>query len=219
SAKRMLEAAAKIQLSDPWKNFPAAHKQWQDWWRDKEKAKGQTPSLMFLWYLICLERNTLNSIVSPLGGTHHLKMVFRGTTEEILDIYCAQLKYQETESGATELLSSSEVIMNERFPVFSHWMHRILSKSLSGINVGNYKQLSLLIAAATELDYQPENLSAAQWNVIGQFIRSPRIASKQILGNYDAYPEPKGRWNGERGQKKQCDKAVQIFAKILEISA
>jgi Protein of unknown function DUF262 len=217
SSRRMLEAAGKIGLSNPWDIYTEAKEEWYNWWSGREKAKGQTPSLMFLWYLICLERNSLNNILSMPGGTQHLGIVFRGTTEEVLDIYCAQLKYQETQLGNTSLLSSSNVVFNDYFPSFARWIHSILTMGLSGISVDTYKQLALLIAGANELKSKPENLSNTQWNVIGKFIREPRKASRDILGNNDAYPEPKGRWTGQKGQREQCDKAIDIFRKILEL--
>lgn len=169
---------------------------------------------MFLWYLICLERNRLHNILSLPGGTHLLGMSFRGTTEEVLDIYCAQLKYQETQPSNGILLSSFDVISKEYFPNFAHWMHSILTRGLSGISVDTYKQLALLIASATELESNPEDLSDIQWNVIGQFIREPRKASKDILGDNNAYPESKGRWGGQKGQREQCEKTIEIFRTI-----
>ncbi|MGA9377447.1 MAG: DUF262 domain-containing protein, partial [Phormidium sp.] len=95
SAERMINAAKKRGLSNPWNSNLEAKELWYDWWKGKEKAKGQTPSLMFLWYLICLDRDKLDSMLKN-GITTHLQISFRGTIEEALDIYCAQLKYQES---------------------------------------------------------------------------------------------------------------------------
>jgi Protein of unknown function DUF262 len=216
SAKRVKNSAAEREMKYPWSTNALAEKEWYDWWDGREKAKGQTPSLMFLWYLICLERNHLNSILTTPGGTHHLGIVFRGTTEEALDIYCAQLKYQESESNSEKLVKSFDSIFEDYFVKFASWMHRILSRSLPGASVDTYKQLALFIAGAVELEVSPNNLSNSQWSSIGNFIRRPRQAGREILGNNDAYPEPKGRWGGQRGQKLQCDKAIEIVKKILE---
>ena len=102
---------------------------------------------------------------------------------------------------------------------FANWIHSILYKNLPGVSVSNYKQLSLLIACATELGREPESFNDEQWNLIGNFIREPRKASRDILGSDDAYPEPKGRWNGPKGQKKQCDKTIDIVKRIIEVNA
>lgn len=218
SAKRMIKAAQDREIEHPWEDskFKRAKQEWYDWWGGKEKAKGQTPSLMFLWYLICLERNKLNDILSLPGGTNHLNIVFRGTTEEALDIYCAQLKHQDSDSESRSLVTSLEEIYNNYFPQFTEWMYWILSRGLSGISVDKYKQLALFIAGCVQLEVSPDDLSNSQWNLIGEFVRSPRQAGRNILDNDDAYPEPKGRWNGQKGQKLQCDKAVEIVKKIIE---
>lgn len=214
----MKNAAIAQGLSSPWDNYPQAKEDWEEWWKGRERAKGQTPSLMFLWYLICLERRHLNDILVVPGGTNHLSIVFRGTTEEALDIYCAQLQYQESQKNSLALVLDLATISNQYFPKFAQWMETILSKGLSGISVDTYKQLALFIAGAVETNVVPEDLSNVQWNSIGNFIRRPRQTSRDLLGNSDAYPEPKGRWTGQRGQKQQCDKAVEIVKKILELT-
>lgn len=218
SSKRMKDAATDQGLISPWDNHFQAKEEWEEWWKGREKAKGQTPSLMFLWYLICLERRHLNDMLILPGGTNHLSIVFRGTTEEALDIYCAQLQYQESQNNGLALVSNLEKISKHYFSKFAQWMDNILSKGLSGISVDTYKQLALFIAGAVETEVLPDNLSNRQWNSIGNFIRRPRQTSRDLLGNSDAYPEPKGRWTGQRGQKQQCDKAVKIVKKILELT-
>ena len=97
SSIRMIESAKKIGIDNPWNQVPAAKKEWNAWWKDKAKANGQTPSLMFLWYLICRERHSLDDMCKDPKQTMHLNIICRGTTEEVLDIYCAQLKFQENE--------------------------------------------------------------------------------------------------------------------------
>ena len=94
ASQRMLELAQNKGLSNPWDKYPDARDMWYQWWEGKEKAKGQTPSLMFLWYLVCLERLSLDNL---LKRGSHLKLPFGGQTENALDIYCNQLQYQEFE--------------------------------------------------------------------------------------------------------------------------
>lgn len=217
SSKRMIEAADKRKLSNPWLDFPEAQETWYDWWSGRAQAKGQTPSLMFLWYLICLERKKLDNLLKTPGGNQHLGIVFRGTTEEVLDIYCAQLKDQESPpENNNEFVSNLKVISQEYFPPFAEWVKEILSHGLTGISVDTYKQLALFIAGAVELKVAPKNLSSNQWVLIGNFLRRPRQASKDILKVDDGYPEPKGRWLGKRGQNEQCKKVVEIVKAIIE---
>ncbi|NEO93609.1 MAG: DUF262 domain-containing protein [Moorea sp. SIO3G5] len=212
-SQRMLELAEKKGLSHPWNKFPEARDLWYQWWQGKDKAKGQTPSLMFLWYLICLEREKLDEL---LKRPEHLKMSFNGSTDNALDIYCSQLQYQESSKNQrSKLISNCEVITEDYFPLFVKWMHLILSQKIPGISVEKYKQLALFIAGSAELKISPEQVSDTQWNQAGEFIRSPRKKGKEILNEEDGYPEPKGRWNGEKAQKKQCDQAVEIVRLIF----
>ena len=221
SSVRMLESAKKIGLDNPWERIPAAKKEWYGWWKDKAKANGQTPSLMFLWYLICRERHSLNDMCNHPVRTMHLALTCRGTSEEVLDIYCAQLKAQEDKEEPAPRIFLLAENFDDYFLPFAKWIHSILHKNLPGVSVSNYKQLALLIACCTELDREPESFNDKQWNLIGNFIRQPRKASRDILGSGDddAYPEPKGRWNGPKGQKKQCDKTIDIVQRIIEVNA
>jgi hypothetical protein len=102
SAKRMIESASRKGVDNPWARNPKACHHWKRWWAEKALAKGQTPSEMFLWYLVLRYRDSLNRLLSSPNLMKHLPVSFRGTTEEALDIYCAQLQY-------TDLNGSSEV--------------------------------------------------------------------------------------------------------------
>ena len=213
-SQRMLELAQSKGLSNPWDSNIEARNMWYQWWEGKEKVKGQTPSLMFLWYLVCLDRENFNNF---LKRPHHLKMAFGGLTENALDLYCHQLKYQEIEQkDQPKVISDLELISQRYFNGFAEWMEVILSRGMSGVSVDKYKQLALFIAGAVELSISPSNVSHKQWDLISEFIRKPRQTGKKILAFDDGYPEPKGIWNGNRGQKEQCDKAVEIARSILK---
>lgn len=213
SSQRMLELGIRLGLSNPWDSYPDARDMWYDWWEGTEQAKGQTPSLMFLWYLVCLDRNKLDNLL--MRNHTHLDIHFGGSVENALDIYCAQLKYQDERKDSQNILSSLETISGDYFKNFACWMESILSAKLPSIGANKYKQLALFIASAVELNILPENLSNEQWTLIGEFIRSPRKTSQKILAD-DKYPEPKGSWRGRRGQKQQCDSAVEIAQTILK---
>ncbi|NEP84001.1 MAG: hypothetical protein F6K39_41305 [Okeania sp. SIO3B3] len=94
-------------------------------------------------------------------------------------------------------------------------MNMILTEKSQGISVDKYKQLVLFIAGAVELGIYPEELSEEQWDLTSKFIRSSRKTGKELLGD-DRYPESKGRWNGVKGQKQQCDAAVEIVRNIFQ---
>jgi hypothetical protein len=141
---------------------------------------------------------------------------FGGQTENALDIYCNQLQYQELEGKSqSQIIASFDRITGDYFQSFAIWINIILSRTISGIGVDKYKQIALFIAGAVELNINPQNVSDKQWALIGDFIRKPRYTGKTMLG-YDGYPEAKGIWGGGRGQKKQCDAAVEISRLILK---
>lgn len=213
-SQRMLELAQKQGLSNPWDNYPDARDMWYQWWEGKDKAKGQTPSLMFLWYLVCLDRLLLDNL---LKRSSHLKLLFGGQTENALDIYCNQLQYQELAEKSPHkiIIATLDQITGYYFQSFATWIDIILSRGISGIGVDKYKQIALFIAGAVELKINPQNVSNKQWVLIGEFIRKPRNTGKKMLA-YDGYPEAKGVWGGGRGQKKQCDAAVEISRLILK---
>ena len=56
AANRMIQAVAEKDVENPWKKYPDAWELWKDWWEGKDRAKGQTPSAMVLWYLAFLHR-------------------------------------------------------------------------------------------------------------------------------------------------------------------
>jgi hypothetical protein len=214
ASQRMLELAQNKGLSNPWDKYPDARDMWYQWWEGKEKAKGQTPSLMFLWYLVCLERLSLDNL---LKRGSHLKLPFGGQTENALDIYCNQLQYQEFEGKSqTNIIANLDLITGDYFQKFADWMEIILSRTMAGVGVDKYKQIALFIAGAVELNISPLKVSDEQWNLINNFIRKPRETGKKILA-YDGYPEAKGSWGGKRGQKEQCDAAAEIARTILKL--
>ena len=191
--------------NNPWRKDEKSWEIWKEWWDGKTYAKGQTPSEMFLWYLICKNRHLLNSL---LENTKHLNLSFRGSTEEALDIFCAQLKYDEDHSN-NAIFGNLDI--EKDFIDFANTIKIILSYGLTGISVDKYKQIALFIAAIIENNINLKNISEEAWEKFGKFIRSPRQAGNEWGG----YPEPKGRWGGEKGQIGQCNKSIEIVAKIV----
>ncbi|MCC5606712.1 DUF262 domain-containing protein [Nostoc sp. CHAB 5834] len=215
SANRMIESAAKKGVDDVWAKNIEASNSWRDWWEGKALAKGQTPSEMFLWYLILVHREGLNSLLLNASSMKHLPVSFRGTTEEALDIYCAQLQYTDLHGG-TDVFPTCGRGMEEDFDHFAKWIGFILNYGLAGISVDKYKQTALMIAAAVELKVPLDKLSDDAWDAIAQFLKAPRTAGEQWLKDLGGYPEQKGRWGGRKGQKAQCDMAVTLLSRIIE---
>lgn len=211
SAVRVIGRMAQFELHNPWSRDQIACELWESWWAEKDKTKGQTPSHMFLWYLVTISRVNLDKILS---NASYLKITFRGTIDEALDIYCAQQLHQEEDKASPRLLPSWDVIYADLFDSFSSWIKTILGNKLPSVSVEKYRQIALFIAAATELGIKPGDISDAQWGLVGNFIRNPRDTGKSLLGE-GVYPEPKGRWTGQKGQRAQCDKAIEAVKVIV----
>jgi hypothetical protein len=146
----MIEAAAAKEVGNPWDSYPQGYQAWKEWWAGKALARGQTPSEMFLWYLVMRYRNDLDNLLSNPSMMKHLPLSFRGTTEEALDIYCAQLRYTDVQGGS-QIFPTNGKGLEKEFSYFGKWIDKILSSGLPGISVDKYKQTALLIGANVEI--------------------------------------------------------------------
>ena len=215
SAKRMIEAARQKGVDNPWEQYSETWQLWKDWWEGKDRAKGQTPSAMVLWYLVFMHREKLDNLLSSPNLMKHLPLTFHGSTEGALDIYCAQLQYTDTQGG-TPVFPTYGNGLEEEFQGFVSWIDAILRRGLAGVSVDKYKQMALLIGAAVELQIDPDKLSFDAWDAIAGFIQTPRKAGERWLTEKGGYPESRGRWKGDRGQKAQCDMAKRLLARIVD---
>ena len=215
SAKRMIQAAKRKGVDNPWEQYPEAWQHWIEWWEGKAQAKGQTPSAMFLWYLVFSHRKELDDLTANPSVMRHLGMTFNGSTEQALDTYCAQLQFTDTE-GQIPIFSTYGHGLEEGFQNFVAWIEVILSREMPGVSVDKYKQMALLIGAMVELELNPNQLNDDVWDALREFIQTPRQAGAKWLLKEGGYPEPRGRWKGNRGQKAQCDMAMNLLSKIME---
>ena len=210
----MIEAASSRGVENPWAENPEGYNIWKDWWDGKALARGQTPSEMFPWYLVMRHRSDLDNLLLNPSMMKHLPLSFRGTTEEALDIYCAQLRYTDI-SGGTQIFPTVNHGLEKEFNHFATWIHTLLNYGLPGISVDKYKQTDLLVGAAVDCNLDSKTLNPATWDAISEFIRTPRKSGEKWLKNEGGYPEQKGRWSGTKGQKAQCDAAKNLLSKII----
>jgi len=215
SAERMMRAAREKGVDNPWKRYPKTWELWKDWWEGKDRAKGQTPSAMVLWYLVFMHREKLDNLLSSPNLMKHLPLAFHGSTEEALDIYCAQLQFTDTQGGPPVFPVYGNGLEDD-FHSFVQWIDVILRRGLTGVSVDKYKQMALLIGAAVELKIDSDDLSFNAWDAIAGFIQAPRKAGEKWLRQKGGYPESRGRWKGDRGQKAQCDMAKRLLQKIVD---
>ena len=151
SANRMIEAARNKGVENPWEQYPNAWRYWIEWWDGKAQANGQTPSAMFLWYLVFTYRGQLDSLVCAPNTMKHLAMTFNGSTEQALDTYCAQLQFTDTKNGVPVFPTYGHGLEQD-FEDYVKWIEVILGRAMSGVSVDKYKPIALLIGAAVELN-------------------------------------------------------------------
>ncbi|WP_374488077.1 DUF262 domain-containing protein [Zoogloea sp.] len=212
AGERMLNSAANRGIPNPWRDHKQAYDLWCSWWEGKIKSRGQVPSEMYLWYLVSRNCETLNNLTSTPSQMKHLPIAFRGSTEEALDIYCAQLRWSD-EHGGPVVFPTGDALQEE-FNFFAHGMQQILGSGLTGISVDKYKQIAFLIAGAAHQKLDFKKVSDDAWDAFGEFIRTPRQSGKKWLAT--GYPEQKGRWSGESGQYSQCKRASELIAAIIK---
>jgi hypothetical protein len=88
------------------------------------------------------------------------------------------------------------------------------NQCVSQVNVSKYRSVALLIHGMDmQFGGDPSNLSDSQWGELGKFISATRNSA---IGLNVDFPEPKGRWNGDRGQRAQLDAFDKVAAAIKQ---
>lgn len=207
-AQRFIKAAEKYNLCFPWKN--EILKYWKDWWEEKEIAKGQAPSEMFLWSIVSANIHQVSSLIEDKNALSNLKYHFGDAISEVLDICCAQFQYQD-EHNFVHLMSLDE--LKERFfPYFENFIDELLSRQSPNIQIPKHRIIASVIGACYALDIQLDNLNSQQWTDIVEFIRRP----KEIAQIFEiSFPQSKGRWEGKAGHKTQFLAIHSVIKKII----
>ena len=208
-AQRMIE-----NLGYPWPWTPDVERaaQWKEWWEDSKAAVGQTASEMFLWYLIGRHRDRVVDLLGDQKAIAELKLHFRGNTDEVLDIFCAQLKQEDSNPEKPRLLPSLDEFKTEMFPHFATWWFHIRRQCGPSASVAKHRAIALLIPSLSRVFGNNTNTPTdTQWGFIGRFLKSSRDTARNVL-KVD-FPEPKGKWTSQRRQLEAFDKVVEEIAK------
>jgi len=213
-AARMIETAkTKYGLSWPWSKVgKEVQGEWKNWWEGRERAMGQAASEMFLWFIIAKHRNKVNGILSDENYLRKgLSLAFSGRVEEVADVACAELRREDNSEDARMLCSADEM-RDKYFPLFATWWEAILS-NIPSIGVDKSRRLAFLMAGLSWAWKKPvDSLSEETWELIDQFLKSPRDIDWDGLGI--EYPEAKGKWTGKKGLYAQID-AIYSFSEAV----
>lgn len=208
-ATRMIQA---LNYPWPWEQFsddrlPA----WTEWWTDSKSAIGQTASEMFLWHLIGRYPDKVDDLLLDHQALHNLKIRFRGNSEEVLDIVCAQFKQEDLRPDQPRLLPTCSELQSEVFPKFSRWWFDIKTACGPQANVTKHRSIALLIPALEKV-YGSSTPSNEQWLLIGRFLKATRETARTVL-KVD-FHESKGKWTSQRKQLEDFDRVAIEISKL-----
>jgi Protein of unknown function DUF262 len=212
AARRFLENASdKYNLTYPW-NDPDALEAWDDWWNDKEIAHGQTASETFLWSLVVAQVQSLDAILQNSSALQTLNARFNGGIDEALDVFCAQLRWQDTHEAGPDALFPSAEMRNQYFPFFQDMTKRLLAQKGPSLTVNKHRAVASIVGAAYRARTDLNTLSEQQWTNLVELIRHPLEMSKKLGSDW---PQSRGRWDGPKGYRAQMETAQAVAAKII----
>jgi hypothetical protein len=197
----------------PWDVDQNAAQLWKRWWNNTKTVTGQTSSEMFMWYIVAKKCPQVDVV---LGNKNHLTknlaLTFRNSTDEVLDIVCAQLKFEDQSFSEARLLPDAMALASDYFPEFKMWWSATRMKCATQVQVSRHRAVALLIPGLVKNFSSPSAVSDTQWGWIGKFVSGSRATAAE-LGVI--FPESKGRWSGEKGQRAQ----INAYAEVAEAIA
>lgn len=212
AAKRFLDNANKrYQLAYPWSDRFGLEA-WNDWWNDKEIAHGQAASETFLWSLAVAQVQALDAILQNGSALQKLNARFSRGIDEALDVYCAQLRWQDANQTGPNALLSYEEMRDQYFPFFQVMIKHLLGQKGPSLPVNKHRAVASVIGAAFRANADPGSLSEQQWTNLVELVRHPAEMSKKL--GFD-WPQSKGRWDGPKGYRAQMEAAQKVVASIV----
>ena len=210
AAQRFVDSArVNYGLEYPWTD-PIAGDAWKDLWEDKELARGQTASEMFLWSLMAAQYTELDGIIQNKDALAKLNVRFNQNIDDALDVYCAQLNYQDRNPPSPPVLFTAHELQSSFFPYFAYWIAELGAKGPS-LDVRKHRTVASIIGASYRMNINPAQFTPAQWTKAVEFIRRPTEGA--IALGID-WPQSKGRWDGAKGHRAQLEAASALAAKI-----
>jgi hypothetical protein len=209
SIRFIKSAESAYRLQYPWKR-PALDF-WQEWWDDKEIARGQTASESFLYGLVVANYLELDRLLSNSGALAKLNIRFSGSMDEALDACIAQFQYQDKNPEFPPYLTSHQQMVNDYYPLFSEWIVNLLGRQSPNLPVSKHRMVSQVFGAIYAQGIRLPNLRKRSWEKIVDFIRRPSDVSAD--SGID-WPSSKGRWDGKKGYRAQFE-AIHVMVKKI----
>jgi hypothetical protein len=131
---------------------------------------GQTSSEMFLWYVVAKCCKEIEKILAD--DTHppkNLTLSFRNSTDEALGTTCAQLRFEDRNTSAPQVLPA-QVLANAYFPEFEHWWVAMRLKCAAQVQFGCHRAAAMSPPGLTADFGLPGAVSADQCRGVGKFV-------------------------------------------------
>lgn len=211
AAQRFLSSAkTRWGLDYPWSN-PAAQEAWSDWWLDKEIAHGQTSSETLLWSMIAAEYQAVDAILGNAAALQKLGTRFNKGIDEVLDVYCAQLRWQDVNHDALPVVLTYDAIRQRFFPHFERMIALLLGRNGPSLPVTKHRLVATAIGASFAAGVDLVTLGEDQWTDLVEFVRAPTETASRLGMEW---PQSKGRWDGNKGHRVQFETAHKLVARI-----
>lgn len=207
ASNRFIETArTSYNVAYPWRGSDQADA-WEDLWKDKELARGQTASEMFLWAIMAARYAELDQLLQNADALRKMNASYNREIDGAMDVACALLQYQDHNPDLPVLLLSKEVIRDKFFPYFSDWVGQITTQG-SSLDVRKYRTVASIIGAAFRVSIDQRRFNRDTWGRIVEFVRKP-TEQAQLLSV--EWPQSKGRWDGVKGYRAQMETAEKII--------
>ena len=166
---------------------------------------------MFLWYLVGRYREKVDALLADKKALSILKVEFRGNTDEVLDITCAQFKQEDTHPDQPRLFPTHSELVQDAFSHFVKWWHAIRNECGSNASTAKHRAVALLIPALERV-FGSHFPTRSQWGHIGSFLYSTRAWANKHL-DVD-FPQSRGKWNTQRKQLSAFDEVAIKISKL-----
>lgn len=167
---------------------------------------------MFLWTLVGIQADAITTILQNKGAVESIGARYSGIIAEVLDTYCAQLRYQDLHPDSPPLLFTLDQIRDSVFPLFQASIDYILRVAGVSVSLGKHRLIASVVSALFRTGANLKELPTEKADKIVSFIRAPRDVAKI----FDVtYPTSKGRWIGDKGYSAQFQAAYEVVKKII----
>jgi len=186
-------AATKFQLDYPWQNTAF----WSAFWDDTAKSIGQYPSQVFLIFIIARNLISFQTLIDSEAARASCGVRYDKTMTSVLDLFLAQLNYEDKNAGAAKILPTIDIIKAD-FINFESWFNAIKGRGVVSIQSNSSLKIVFFIAGAIHYWETPDKVTDAQWEEIQYLLtKGPEDIKRKFSTDFTI---AKGKWPGVKQQ-------------------